>query len=966
VKVEVCLRSALALFLAVSAFAFSRFDFPPAAHAAAMMQSTTPSISWMSPYPAPLGAFTLNVYGSNFQNGAVVKWAGTPLPTTFVSSSQVRATGTATQSGSVFITVTNPGASGATSSQRLLEVGQGIVVTITPSSATVAPGATKQFAATVTGAANTGVWWYVNNTSTGNSTIGTITQNGLYKAPAIAPSTPITIRAVAQANSEHQASAAVTISGAPAGVTVAISPTSASVQTGTTRQFTASVTGSANTAVIWRVSDIVGGNSTVGTISSSGLYTTPNVAPANPVAVSATSQADSTKRATALVTVTSAPATVAVTINPTSATVNTGATRQFTATVTGSANTAVTWRVNNVTGGNSTVGTITNSGLYTAPSAVPAGAVTVSAVSQADTTRSASANISITAPPVAIAVSVSPATANLTTGATQQFTATVTGTANTAVIWRVNSINGGNATVGTITNSGLYTAPGAIPVGSITVSAVSQADNTKQATASVTVLDTQLATYGRFLDQATFGPTPQLIAQAQQTGMQGFLNQQFALPESSLPVPISATMNGLTDAFFANALGGQDQLRQRVIFALSEVIVVARNKNYNADMLAPWLRLLSRNAFGNYKTLLRELSNDSSMGQFLDLANSGVSGGANENYPRELLQLFSIGLYKLNPDGSQQLDANGQPIPTYTQSDVQQLALALTGWTYDNANHTTPGSQGNPNYFAGPLVAIPGRHNTSAKTFLGQTLPAGQSAQQDLDGASNIIFNHPNVGPFLATRMIRAMVTSNPSPGYIARTTAAFNDNGQGVRGDMKAVITAILMDQEARNDNPPASFGRLRTPLQSLLFMARALSYPVGTGSSFNYQLVNMGEEMLNAPSVFGHYSPMFRIPKGNGLFGPEFQIYTATEAANRGNFLWGFLNNTYPINPALQPLVNIAASPATLVSTVDNLLLYGRMSTTTRQALFNALPQMYDDRQRVFTALYLVLTSGEFLVQR
>ncbi|HMV47404.1 MAG TPA: DUF1800 family protein [Blastocatellia bacterium] len=872
-KLEVFLRWASALCLAVSAFAFFGFHRSPAALATANLQTTAPSIDWMSPYPVPLGAFTLNVYGANFQNGSVVNWAGMPLPTTFVSSTQLKATGNATQSGSVYITVTNPGSPAVTSPQRLLEIGQGIVVTMSPGSATLAPGATQQFTATVTGAANTGVYWYVNSSSSGNSTIGTITQTGLYKAPNVPPATPVTIRAVAQVNSERSASAPVTIAGTPI-VSVTISPTSASVQTGTTRQFTATVSGSANTAVTWKVADVVGGNSTVGTISSTGLYTAPATVPAGAVAVSATSQADATKKATALVTV--------------------------------------------------------------------------------------------TAPVSTVAVSVNPSAASLAVGATQQFTATVTGTANTAVTWRVNNVAGGDSTYGTISSNGLYAAPNAIPAGGITVSAVSQADATKQASAGVSLLDTQLITYGRFLDQSTFGPTPALIAQVKQSGMQGFLNQQFALPESALPNPSTATLNGLTDAFFANALGGQDQLRQRTIFALSEVIVVARNKNYNADMLTPWLRLLSRNAFGNYKTLLRELSNDSSMGQFLDLANSGVSGAANENYPRELLQLFSIGLYKLNPDGSQQLDANGQPIPTYTQTDVQQLALALTGWTYDNANHTTPGSQGNPNYYAGPLVPIPGKHSTVAKTFLGQTLPANQTAQQDLDGAIDIIFNHPNVGPFVATRMIRAMVTSNASAGYISRVAAVFNNNGQGVRGDMKAVITAILMDQEARNDSVPANFGRLRTPVQSLLFMARALGYPVGAGSSFNYQLVNLGEEMLNAPSVFGHYSPMFRIPKSNGLFGPEFQIYTPTEAANRANFLWGFLNNTYPINPALQPLVDIAASPATLVNTVDNLLLYGRMSTATRSALFNALPQMYDDRQRVHTALYLVLTSGEFLVQR
>jgi uncharacterized protein (DUF1800 family) len=702
-----------------------------------------------------------------------------------------------------------------------------------------------------------------------------------------------------------------------------------------------------------------------GSITSGGLYTAPIGAPAAPVTITAYSVVTTERSGSATVTVSGAPQTIAVNINPASATVNTGATQQFTATVTGTANTAVTWQVNGITGGNSTVGTISSIGLFTAPTAVPASPVTVTAVSQADSTKKASATVGINTPPPVVAISITPTAASLATSATQQFTATVTGTANTAVTWQVNNVAGGDPANGTITSGGLYTAPASIPSAGITVTAVSQADNTKKASANVSILDPQQITIGRFLDQTTFGPTATLIAHVKQIGMQGFLNEQFGLPESPLPDPSTATNSANIDAVVANALTGQDQLRQRVMYAYSEIFVEAMFKNYNADMIAPWRRLLSRNAFGNYRTLLKELTNDSSMGQFLDSANSGVFGGAaNENYPREVMQLFSIGLYKLNQDGSQQLDALGQPVPTYTQTDVQQLALALTGWTYDNASHMA--GSGNYNYYPAPMLSVPGKHNTSQKTLLGQTIPAGLSPQQELDAVINILFNHPNVGPFLATRLIRALVTSNPSPAYITRVAAVFNDNGQGVRGDLKAVINAIIMDTEARNDAPPSNFGRLRTPVQALLLMCRALNLTPGAASQFNYQLYTMGEAILDAPSVFGHYSPTFRIPKGNGLFGPEFQIYTATEAANRGNFMYQFLYSSYPINPTLQPLVSIAGSPATLINALDNALLFGRMLPSTRTALFNAVPMQYDNNARVLGAVYLVVTSGEFLVQR
>lgn len=851
----------------VSVTAKSVADATVVATATVTIGCPVPQVQWFSPAKVPLGNSTFAINGTGFVNGAVAKLDGVALPTTYVSSTQLNATSNVMQSSSGNITVTNP-CNAVASPPRLVEFGQGIVVTISPATATVPTGGQQQFSATVTGTSNTTVYWYV----VGGSSNGTITSNGLYKAPLGAPAAPVTITASSAANSERSGSATVTVTGAPQ--------------------------------------------------------------------------------------------TVSISINPTSATVNTGSTQQFTATVSGTNNTAVTWQVNNVTGGNSTMGTISSSGLYTAPAVVPAGPVTVTVISQADSTKQASATVGVNTPPPVVAISISPTSASLATGATQQFTATVTGSANTAVNWQVNNVTGGDPSNGTISASGLYTAPASIPSGGVTVTAVSQADNTKKASAIISIIDPQQITIGRFLDQTTFGPTASLIAHVKQVGMQGFLNEQFATPESPLPDPFTATNSANIDAVVANAMTGQDQLRQRVMYAYSEIFVEAMFKNYNADMIAPWRKLLSRNAFGNYRTLLKELTNDSSMGQFLDSANSGVFGGAaNENYPREVMQLFSIGLYKLNLDGSQQLDGSNQPIPTYTQTDVQQLALALTGWTYDNAAHTA--GYGNYNYYPAPMLPLASKHNSSQKTLLGQTIPAGLSPQQELDAVIDILFNHPNVGPFMATRLIRALVTSNPSPAYIARVAAVFNDNGQGVRGDLKAVINAIIMDQEARNDAPPANFGRLRTPVQSLLFLCRALNLTPGAASQFNYQLYTMGEAILDAPSVFGHYSPMFRVPKGNGLFGPEFQIYTATEAANRGNFLYQFLYSSYPINPALQPLVNIAGSPATLVNTLDNALLFGRMLPSTRTALFNAVPMQYDNNARVLGAVYLVVTSGEFLVQ-
>jgi hypothetical protein len=594
--------------------------------------------------------------------------------------------------------------------------------------------------------------------------------------------------------------------------------------------------------------------------------------------------------------------------------------------------------------------------------------ITATAITATAITGTRTATRTVTPRPTATAaikVGVSPAGLVLLTGATQQFQAAVTGTTDQTVTWTVNGTPGGNAAVGTITAAGLFTAPAALPTGgTVTIAAASAVNPAVSGSASVAIEDPLTITYGRFLDQATFGQSPASMAHVAQVGIPAFLAEQFAMPESPWP-PLDTQQDAdVLDAFFANALGGADQLRQRVVFALSELLVESREKNTNPDELIPWLQLLSRNAFGNYRTLLRELTLDASMGTYLDLVNSGVSGAANENYPREVMQLFSIGLYQLNTDGSVQVDGQGAPIPTYTQTDVQQLAKALTGWTYPDATGAAPKSP-RWNYYPGPMQPVAAYHNKTAKTILGRALPANQTAQQDLDGAIDILFQHPNVGPFLAVRLIRALVTSNPSPAYVSRVAAAFDGTGGGTRGDMQAMIRAVLLDPEARNDSPPANFGRLRTPMQHTIALSRALGVDVGPLSQFAYLLEDMNESPLDAPSVFGHYSPSYRIPL-TPLFGPEFQIYSVSDAVSRANLFYWFFFSPWPLNPALQPFLAVAGNPAALVNAVDLTLLYGRMLPATRAALLSALPAMPDDNARVLTAVYLATTAGESLVQR
>ncbi|MEO5959207.1 MAG: DUF1800 domain-containing protein, partial [Opitutaceae bacterium] len=466
----------------------------------------------------------------------------------------------------------------------------------------------------------------------------------------------------------------------------------------------------------------------------------------------------------------------------------------------------------------------------------------------------------------------------------------------------------------------------------------------------------------RLLEQAAFGPTPTELARVKLIGVQAWLDEQFALPETPIGNPGGMSMSSVQSQYLNRLATAPDQLRQRVAYALSQVVVISANKNIYPDEIVPYLQILNRNAFGNYRTLLGEIAVSSQMGKYLDLANSNkptLGSAANENFARELMQLFTIGLNRLNLDGSNQLDGNGNVIRCYEQSTVQQVALALTGWTYIGS--------GNNNWenFSGPLVSREVNHDTTAKTFVGATLPAGQTAAADMTGTLDWLFNHPNVGPFLATRLIRTLVKSNPSPAYIARVATVFNDNGVGVRGDLRATFRAIFTDAEARNDLATGSDGRLKDAIYHAVSFVRALGGSISASNGQAWYFGLMSQTPLAPPSVFGFCSPLFRIPRSS-LYGPEFQIFGPTEAVLRGNLFWQILSNPGSDFAAdIAPFVALAGNTPALIDAVDQALLYGRMPLAMRTSLASAINAQGDNRGKAQTALYLTSLSGLYAVQ-
>jgi uncharacterized protein (DUF1800 family) len=409
----------------------------------------------------------------------------------------------------------------------------------------------------------------------------------------------------------------------------------------------------------------------------------------------------------------------------------------------------------------------------------------------------------------------------------------------------------------------------------------------------------------RFAAQASFGPTPALVATLRSKGFSAWIDEQFALPASQATL---TPYTGYADpappdewsryrSVFADlAVGAPDQLRLRVTWALSQFIVVSDRK---VDLVATlyWLNLLQSHGLGRYDTLLNKVSVNPAMGHFLDnsqnrpKSNECMHCAPNENFARELMQLFSLGVFKLNADGTPVKDTTGKLVETYTQKDVEELARVLTGWTFDPVPENRPSR--NWGNWGKPMVPTtwPPERDSGAKKVLGKTFPAGQTQAKDLADAIAMLMAHPNIAPFVATRLIQHLVKSNPTPAYVGRVAAKFRNNGAGVVGDMKAVVKAVLLDAEARVGDDPATArtddGKFREPFLHLASVWRGLACKKAPANEWGAYLPS-NQSPFNAESVFSFYAPTDRAP-GSNLLAPEQRLTNSSDFMFRLNLING-----------------------------------------------------------------------------
>jgi uncharacterized protein (DUF1800 family) len=527
----------------------------------------------------------------------------------------------------------------------------------------------------------------------------------------------------------------------------------------------------------------------------------------------------------------------------------------------------------------------------------------------------------------------------------------------------------------------------------------------------------------RFLEQATFGPTPALDERIRRIGLRVWLAEQFdaqyptnpypdipLMPSTAPPdcngnntppdppdVPTTCsrdryTMYPVQNWFFKEAFYGNAQLKHRVAWALGQFWVISGVDTQQSSYMVAYHQLLSKNAFGNYRTLMNDITLNPGMGNYLDMVRS-TKNSPNENYAREILQLFNVGLFMLNQDGTLQLDSDNQPIPTYDQNTVNNFTKVFTGWQLcETTGASCPNRVlGAPNY-KDPMLLNQNNHNVQAKTLLdypgavNKDIPANLNGNVELQMALDNIFYHPNVAPFVSRILIQHLVTSDPTPAYVGRVAGVFNNNGANVRGDLKAVVKAILLDPEARgNVKTDPNYGKLREPVQlatNLLRHFGVRSASPGTSQSDGYinpQVSNMGQNTFYSPTVFNFYSPDYVVP-GPGLNGPEFNILTTGTAITRTNFVntmvYGQINVSAPNAPLgtsinLAEMQALAAADTTsnrLLDALNTKMMHGTMTAQNKATIMTAVQALpsTDPLGRARAAIYLIATSSQYQVQR
>jgi uncharacterized protein (DUF1800 family) len=511
----------------------------------------------------------------------------------------------------------------------------------------------------------------------------------------------------------------------------------------------------------------------------------------------------------------------------------------------------------------------------------------------------------------------------------------------------------------------------------------------------------------RLLEQATFGPAPSEVTRVVVLGFDAYIAEQIAKPATGysgltyVPRFAAASCQSKSTApadtasicardnyslfqvqrqFFENTLTGPDQLRQRVAYALSQIFVVSGEKVHWGYGMAAFQNLLLNDAFTNFRKLIEDVTLSPVMGWYLDMAKNAKSdpmGGTspNQNYAREVLQLFSIGVNKLNPDGSLALDANNQPEATYDQNVVEGFSSIFTGWTFAPLRGA-PSAWNNPVNFQGTMISFPEQHDSGAKLLLdGAIAPAGQTPEADLKMALDAVFNHANVGPFIGKQLIQHLVASNPSPAYVARIASVFANNGQGVRGDLAAVVKAILGDVEARGDSPSQpSAGHLREPALFITGLMRGLGAR-SDGVFLRSSISAMGQPIFESPTVFNFYPPNYELP-GTSTLGPEFFIQDAATGLARSDFvnqliLRGGAAPDPTVHGSIGTTVDmssfVGAPTDGLIDQLSSQLMHGTLSRAAHNIIVSAINVMpaSDALGRANAAAYLIATSQQFQVE-
>lgn len=521
-------------------------------------------------------------------------------------------------------------------------------------------------------------------------------------------------------------------------------------------------------------------------------------------------------------------------------------------------------------------------------------------------------------------------------------------------------------------------------------------------------------TASRFLHQATLGANQADIDHFISLGYEGWMNEQFTIAAADTyadyvdragpPACEFCTAQGVgavQEAFWYQAIEGKDQLRQRVALALSELFVISGATNTTLAeqylALASFETMLAQNAFGNFRTILEKVALHPAMGVFLshrqnDKEDATTGRLPDENFAREVMQLFTIGKWELNVDGTRTKDANGNDIPTYTQADVMGMAKVFTGWSWGGSDTSEFRWNGyaingeDPRQWDLPMQPYPQHHSSAEKVIVGGVvIPANTNATDSVRIALDTLYTHKNAGPFIATHLIKRLVTSNPSPQYVARVAGVFNYNAQNVRGDMRAVVRAVLFDPEARSldkINDP-NWGKMREPVIRVTnymraFNARSTRHAY-TITPLQISPYDVGQTVLMAPSVFNFFTPDYSPPgvvAAQGLTAPEFQIFDEATSVGYMNYMQrgidsGFGTSSNPITPDYTTELSLAGDPAALVTRMALLFNGGQISSASRTLIETAIKSIDSGAsdwkaRRVKIAAFMFMASPDYLIQK